>query len=463
MPSRPAGGGGPPTPDDINQLLLQMAQSSQQLTGAVTSLASSQASFMRSAADADVNIGLSKFHPLLLCEQIDAREIDSTVDDDNRSGLPAAARDTRPNEPFDYVSDPRDDDYDAADARHAIAYGAGHDDATTERSGALTAYHRTRGRNIRMLEKQLPADGYMNTFTSTVVQLNQWEGHPLTLTGSLNEGDVRKGEFTMSKFLNHHRWFTEYGKVYNAKQFMLNLSTTHAEDLYNFASYDAYLTGSNKIFYLHEYFKAVVWREVEESGSATDSTDQIPFRPSSQLTLIHLTRMVNVTDVQHARYAMHADASRHAPLRPGGSAGAFLPNNTFVAGTANAGIDVIWGRAAALLPNNPVLPKFRNNGFKRESVGTSNAIRLAPVNSQFVRSQVLSREEWQIYHRTSGGFARTYTEQKAAGREELDAGPAIKQIDFALCNNCIWVVLFTVVSLTSEDVAINAQDASWAV
>ena len=99
-----------------------------------------------------------------------------------------------------------------------------------------------------------------------------------------------------------------------------------------------------------------------------------------------------------------------------------------------------------------MLLKFRNNGFKRESVGASNVIRLAPVNPQFVRSQVLSREEWQIYHRTFGDFARTYTEQQAVGCEELDAGPAIKQIDFALCGNCVWVVLFTVVSLTPEDV-----------
>ena len=77
-----------------------------------------------------------------------------------------------------------------------------------------------------------------------------------------------------------------------------------------------------------------------------------------------------------------------------------------------------------------MLPKFRNNGFTRECVGSSNATRLAPVNPQFARSQVLSRDEWQIYHRTIGGFTRTYTEQQAVGREELDAGPAVKQIDF---------------------------------
>ena len=228
----------------------------------------------------------------------------------------------------------------------------------------------------------------------------------------------------MSKFLNHHRWYTEYGKVYNSKQFMLNLSTTHAEDLCSYASYDAYLTESNKIFYLHEYFKAVVWREVEGTGFATDSTYQIPFRPASQLKLIYLTRMANVTADQHARYALRAGASTHAPLRPGAlrSAGALLPNNTFAAGTPNAGIDAVWGREAALLPNNPVLPKFHNCGFKRESVGTGSAIRLAPVNSQFVRSQVPPREEWQIYHRTVDGFARTYTEQQAAGREKTRCG-----------------------------------------
>ena len=169
------------------------------------------------------------------------------------------------------------------------------------------------------------------------------------------------------------------------------MSTTHAEDLCNFASYDAYLTGSNKIFYLHEHYKSAVWKDVEATGFATDSTFQIPFRSTPQLKLIHLTRMVNVTEAQHARYALHADASRHAPLRPGGNAGALTPNNTFVAGSPNADIDAAWGREAALLPNNPVLPKFRNNGFTRESVGASSVIRLAPVNPQFVRSQVLSR------------------------------------------------------------------------
>ena len=100
-----------------------------------------------------------------------------------------------------------------------------------------------------------------------------------------------------------------------------------------------------------------------------------------------------------------------------------------------------------------MLPQFRNGGFKRGSVGAGAArvIRLAPVNSQCMRSQVLSREEWKIYHRTVGGFARTYTEQQVAGREELDAGPAIKSIDFALTDNYVWVVLFTAASLASKD------------
>ena len=370
MPPRNAAGGDPPL--DMEAVLLQMANNSAQLTAAVASLATLQASFMRSAADADANIGLSKSHSLLPVEVLSAKEVDSTVDDDNRSGLPAASRDLNPLPPDDYIGDSRATGYNAADPRHSNTYGPEHHEYTTERADALTAWRRTRGRGIRMLEKQLPADGYMNTFKD-VAALKQWEGHPLTLTGSLNEGDVRKGEFTMSKFLNHHRWFTEYGKVYNAKQFMLNLSATYDEDLCNYASYDAYLTGSNKIFYLHEFFKSAVWKKVEASGFATDSTYQIPFRPASQLKLIHLTRMVNVTEEQHAAYALHADSSTHAPLRPGAldSAGPLLSNNTFIAGSPNAGIDAVWGREAALLPNNPVQPNFRNCGFKRKSVGTN--------------------------------------------------------------------------------------------
>ena len=132
--------------------------------------------------------------------------------------------------------------------------------------------------------------------------------------------------------------------------------------------------------------------------------------------------MVNVTDVQYARFAMHNGASRYAELRPEVSAGALnADTNTFAPGSPNEAIDRAWGREAALLSNNPVQLKFRNNGFRRKTVAPygpdSNAIRLAPVNAQFVRSRVLSREEWDIYHRTIGGFARTYTEQQAVGRE----------------------------------------------
>ena len=150
MPLRNAGGSGPPPDQDgINQMLLAMAQSSAQLTAAVASLATSQASFMRSAADADANIGLSKAHSLLNVELTAAQRIDNTVNDLNRSGLPAALRDTRPSEPADYILDPNDADYDVTNVRHGIVYGAGHHDATTERADELTAWHRNRGREIR--------------------------------------------------------------------------------------------------------------------------------------------------------------------------------------------------------------------------------------------------------------------------------------------------------------------------
>jgi hypothetical protein len=55
----------------------------------------------------------------------------------------------------------------------------------------------------------------------------------------------------------------------------------------------------------------------------------------------------------------------------------------------------------------------------------------------FVRSQVLSRDEWDVYQQALGGFARTYTEQQAVGREELDAAPAIKAIGFSLFVNSL--------------------------
>ena len=125
----------------------------------MTSLTSSQASFLRSAADADVNIGLSKSHSLLAVGIVDARTIDNTVNDDHRSGLPAALRDLRIKAPDDYNGVVGSDGYDPADPRHAIAatYGAGHDDFTDDRADRLRSWHRNRGRGIKQLEKQLPA------------------------------------------------------------------------------------------------------------------------------------------------------------------------------------------------------------------------------------------------------------------------------------------------------------------
>ena len=100
-----------------------LAQSSQQLNFAVASLTVLQSSFMRSAADADANIGLSKAHSLLPVGIVDARTIDNTVNDDHRNGLPAALRDLRPSKPTDLATDTNRTEYGATDPRHAASCG----------------------------------------------------------------------------------------------------------------------------------------------------------------------------------------------------------------------------------------------------------------------------------------------------------------------------------------------------
>ena len=196
MPPR-AASGTPMTQDDAHDLIAAIAQSNLQLVGtSMGHLTASQSSFMRSAADVDPNIGTSKAHPFLPIELDDVRTIDNTVSNDHRSGLSAPLRDLRIKAPGDYNGVVDSKGYDATDPRHAIAatYGAGHDDFTDDRADRLQSWHRNRGREIKYLEKQLPADGYMNTVTPTVAhpdcKHDQWEGHPLTLQGSLDEGDV---------------------------------------------------------------------------------------------------------------------------------------------------------------------------------------------------------------------------------------------------------------------------------
>ena len=75
------------TQEDIADLIAQLAQSSQQLNVAVSGLTSSQSSFMRSAVDADANIGLSKAHSLLPDETVDVHTVDNTVNNDHRNGF----------------------------------------------------------------------------------------------------------------------------------------------------------------------------------------------------------------------------------------------------------------------------------------------------------------------------------------------------------------------------------------
>ena len=137
--------GTPLTKEDIADLIAQLAQSSQQLSAAVSGLTSSQSSFMRSAANADANIALSKSHSLLPVEIVD-----NTVNNDHRNGPPAAFRDPRAKAPDDYKGVVGSDGYDTTDPRYATAatYGAGHDGFTDDRADRLQSWHRNRGRGI---------------------------------------------------------------------------------------------------------------------------------------------------------------------------------------------------------------------------------------------------------------------------------------------------------------------------
>ena len=226
--------------EQFQDLLVRLSDAVVASTAATTALAGSQSNFLRAAGSADANIATSLDTPLLISEQVEARAIDNTVSDQHRNGRPASKRDTRPAMPADFVYSADDTGYDSDDPRHGTDWGDGDDEWEQDRVDSLQIWHRTRGRGIRALINTLPADGYMNNASSPVAAQRQYKAHPLTLKGTLNEGDVRKGETTMGKFLAEKRWCNEHGKAFNVKQFILHLSTTHAVDLATFASYPAY-------------------------------------------------------------------------------------------------------------------------------------------------------------------------------------------------------------------------------
>ena len=146
----------PMTQAHFNRLTSQLAASSASLNTAMAGLVSSHAQFMRPAADADSNMGLSKsqsFLPPGLCA---AKAIDNTVDQVHRNGLPPRERDINPVRP-----DARTQPEIYVDLTHALhgvtTFGLGHHEQTPGRIDALNAFHRARGCEIRILEKTTAA------------------------------------------------------------------------------------------------------------------------------------------------------------------------------------------------------------------------------------------------------------------------------------------------------------------
>ena len=128
------------TQDEFNRLTSQLASLSASLNTAMAGLVSSNAQVMRSAADADSNIGLSKSQYFLPSELLDAQAIDNTVDQGHRSRLPPRDRDTNPIRPT-----PGQSTVVAANPSHpphgVTPFSVGHHEQTPERIDELNAIH----------------------------------------------------------------------------------------------------------------------------------------------------------------------------------------------------------------------------------------------------------------------------------------------------------------------------------
>lgn len=138
--------------DDFNRLTAALATSSAEQQSAVASLVSSNASLIRSAADADdANNGLSKAVPFLASEIRAAILIDNTVDDAHRGGLPASRRDTEPVRPppAEMATIARNT---SQPLHGTTTWGLGHMPVTPERTDLLNAFHRDRTRHSRTRE-----------------------------------------------------------------------------------------------------------------------------------------------------------------------------------------------------------------------------------------------------------------------------------------------------------------------
>ena len=117
---------------------------------------------MRSVADADANIGLSKSQYFLPSELRAAKVIDNTADQTHRNGLPPRDRDINPLRPGARTQAAID-----ADPTHALhgvtTFGLGRHEQTPERIDELNAFRRARGHEI----SELSRNNCLTTGTST--------------------------------------------------------------------------------------------------------------------------------------------------------------------------------------------------------------------------------------------------------------------------------------------------------
>ena len=163
----------PMTQDDFNRPTSQLTAASASLNTAMAGRVGSNAQFMRSAADSDSSIvGASRSQSFLPSELRAAKAIGSIVDQDHRSGLPPRDRDINPLQP-----DARTLAAIAGNPGHPLhgvtTFGLGHDEQTPGRIDDINAYHRARGREMRILERQLPDDGYINAKSDATDQKTQ--------------------------------------------------------------------------------------------------------------------------------------------------------------------------------------------------------------------------------------------------------------------------------------------------
>ena len=324
-------------------------------------------------------------------------------------------------------------------------------------------FHRERGRRLQDVLDKLPHDGYLNDFEDGAD--DQYKTHPITSKDLVSDSDIHKAEVKANSALQSVRWNKNFSFDYNVFHvFKSIICSPHFDAMAKSPDYDSFLSGNPLRFYVAEHNRIAIWAnsasvihvEMPPGGMLANALKyQIPYRPPSgdgkssdpSFTFVWKQTTAHCDKRTYERYH-HADLAKFHDVLDDGNigdpdVGGSIAHSIFKRYPKEFAVDILSHRNQKF----EVLPKYRNNGFRRIFLDNGPTIKFdpdpddtpeeiqaelaksppknggqfhfEPVNPLFHRESCISAQEFRMLARALFGYLFRFVEQSTVGQREL--------------------------------------------